>query len=601
MPGIRVLRTCLRALILTLFSASLGYASSARLAGAVRTSDGRLLEGVAVSARSDAKTFTTSVFTDVDGKYDFPPLESGLYRVWAQAVGFEIAGAEVRLGGSRKIRQNFQLKTTEDFSKQLSAPEWMASLPEDTAENRRMKFIFRNNCGGCHMPNFVLRYRFDEAGWRTMIDLMQRLGIRGEASAPASAEAPLLLVAAFRDELAAYLARMRGPGPSPVKLRRFPRPRGEAAQVVITEYDVTSSSNPNEFVTHDGSNWAEGVPSAYEARGPHDLEIDPDGFAWFTYVQTNPLRTIGRLDPKTGEVKNYKLEGKRGMAVESHGIIIDQRGIAWFNAGNALGKIDTRTEKIERFDPPKGMARVGGTLDVGPDGTIWAQSRDGALAFDSGTSRFTEFKSVSPGYAGRPFGVGVDEEGNGWWTQTNYDKVGKGILRTGETSEVALEPFAEGEKTVTESDGAIYKKAGSDWNSAASWQQGPRRLHGDRKGNMWIAMWWGNSLAKIDIRTNQVTCYPYPTPGFFGVYGTVVDRNGMVWVNLMVSDRVARFNPETQEWTEFLLPSRGTETRYIAVDNRKDPVEIWTAYWRTNRIARLQFRAQEALRARAPR
>jgi len=45
------------------------------------------------------------------------------------------------------------------------------------------------------------------------------------------------------------------------------------------------------------------------------------------------------------------------------------------------------------------------------------------------------------------------------------------------------------------------------------------------------------------------------------------------------------------------LPSLGNETRFIAVDNNKPAVEVWTPYWRTNRIARLQFRTNEEMRA----
>ena len=60
----------------------------------------------------------------------------------------------------------------------------MAALPEDTFEHRRMKAIFRNNCGGCHQPNFVLQNRFDEAGWRSIMDVMERVGIYGNPPRP---------------------------------------------------------------------------------------------------------------------------------------------------------------------------------------------------------------------------------------------------------------------------------------------------------------------------------------------------------------------------------------------------------------------------------
>ena len=68
-------------------SAAQGPSSSETpLKGTVKSSDGKPLEGVAVSARADGKTFTTTVYTDRDGGDYFPPLEDGQYKVWAQAV-----------------------------------------------------------------------------------------------------------------------------------------------------------------------------------------------------------------------------------------------------------------------------------------------------------------------------------------------------------------------------------------------------------------------------------------------------------------------------------------------------------------------------------
>ncbi len=583
------------ALMAGLASAPAAASSGASLMGAVKGPNGKLLEGVTVSARLKDRTFTTSVFTDEQGKYFFPGLDAGHYRVWAQAVGFVTARAELDAAG--EAQQDFTLKSASDFTRQLSGAEWIASLPEDTPENRRMKMIFRNNCAGCHQPNFVLQNRFDQAGWARIINVMERVGIYGDP--PRADAAPLPLLHAFKDELASYLAKMSGPGPSPVKFQLYPRPRGEAAQVVVTEYDVTSNSNSDEYVTQDGSNWLEGVPSAYEARGPHDAQVDQNGFVWIADSQANSVRTVSRLDPKTGEIKNFKLPGRNGLAKRSHGIAIDHQGIAWFNADGGLGKIDTKTEKVEWFDPPKGMMRVAGTLDVDLKGTPWASADEGCLRFDPATNKFTEFKSVSPGYEGRTYGIAVDGEGNCWWAQMDYDKLGKSDIRTGKSLEVTLQPRPGWDENVTPRDREIYKAAGADWNSAPPSAQGPRRLSADKKGNVvWVADWWGDNLVKIDIKTNKALAYyNYPGAGYAGVYSTVVDKNGMVWINLTNADRVTRFDPKTEKWTTFQLPSLGTETRFIAVDNRKDTVEVWTPYWRTNRIARIQFRTKEQLQA----
>jgi streptogramin lyase len=88
-----------------------------------------------------------------------------------------------------------------------------------------------------------------------------------------------------------------------------------------------------------------------------------------------------------------------------------------------------------------------------------------------------------------------------------------------------------------------------------------------------------------------VTYYEYPDQSAFpGIYDTTVDKNGMVWMNLMTADTVARFDPNTEQWTEFRLPILGAETRFIAVDNYKDQVEVWVPSYRANKIFRIQFR-----------
>src|SRR5262245_28249302 len=77
----------------------IGHAQSAgpTLTGAIRSAGGARMEGVTVSARAGGSSITTSVFTDADGEYYFPPLPEGRYKVWAQAVGYETGRTEVSL------------------------------------------------------------------------------------------------------------------------------------------------------------------------------------------------------------------------------------------------------------------------------------------------------------------------------------------------------------------------------------------------------------------------------------------------------------------------------------------------------------------------
>src|SRR4029077_13981308 len=99
--------------------------ASSGLMGTVKSSDGKPLEGVTVSARANDKTFTTTVYTSTDGQYVFPPLDDGHYRISAQAVGFELLRVEQTVSSGKGARQDFALKPFADFHRQLSGSEWM--------------------------------------------------------------------------------------------------------------------------------------------------------------------------------------------------------------------------------------------------------------------------------------------------------------------------------------------------------------------------------------------------------------------------------------------------------------------------------------------
>ena len=86
-------------------------AADAVLSGTITSAAGEKLGGITVSAKPAGGTITTTVFTDETGAYYFPPLPAGKYRVWAQAVSFDTAKAEIDLSATR--RQGFVLTSDE--------------------------------------------------------------------------------------------------------------------------------------------------------------------------------------------------------------------------------------------------------------------------------------------------------------------------------------------------------------------------------------------------------------------------------------------------------------------------------------------------------
>jgi len=583
-----------------------GVPGGAILSGTIRSADGKAMEGVTVSARTAGSKITTSVFTDAEGVYVFPPMENGDYRVWAQTVGYSTAHGQAQLNGSGVARRNFSLSTapTQTVARQMTGSDWFASLPESTIEERRIKQVFKTSCTGCHLPSYVLQNRFDKKGWLTILDYMKSFTVDGNRLPPG--RGPLPIIEFHQDDLAEYLAKYRGPDANALKPVIVSRPQGDATLAVITEYRIDPANTPGEYPAQDGSDWSEGTPtSSAFTKGTHDVEIDLDGNIWVVDSFENARRTYARIDARTGEVKNFQQLDSEGKVRPSHGIRRDDNGVLWFdlrvqaeNDKESLARLDPRTEEIKVYTPPEGMSGVGGSVDIDGKGKVWASARTGALQFDPLTEKFTEFKSPqfrTDNGTGNTYGVAADSQGNGYWAQMAIDVVGRANFATGEVTEIKMPPRREFLEILTAEEREFYSKAPSEWNSTFPWSQGPRRLGGDRTGDaVWVANWWGENLAKIDIHTGKVTQYPVPNK-HSGPYAAVVDKNHVVWVNMMNNDSVGRFDPKTEKWTEYMLPTRGAESRHIAVLDKGGQTTVVVPYWRSSKVARLQFRTRQQI------
>ena len=69
----------------------------------------------------------------------------------------------------------------------------------------------------------------------------------------------------------------------------------------------------------------------------------------------------------------------------------------------------------------------------------------------------------------------------------------------------------------------------------------------------------------------------------------------MVWLTQMNSERVAKFDPNTEKFTEYPLATLGTEARYIDVDNSTDMPTLWLPYSRVNKLGRVDIRTNPAV------
>jgi streptogramin lyase len=576
------------------------------LTGVISSSAGQKLEGVTVSAKMEGSTVTTSVYTDDTGNYYFPPLAAGKYRIWAQALGFETTKDSVDLNARQ--RHDLTLRPIADPERrfrQLPSELVVAALPEATPDDARIKKIFTNNCTSCHPPSYMLQFKFDEAGWNKIINLMKV--VPGTGVYPGQNARVNQILDRNQKELAAYLARARGPGETSMTFTPRPRPTGEAARVVWKLYDLPlnpDSGIGTKYNDNDGTDWMLG-PTSKLGELPHDGGMGLDGNLYYTVNNPNTLATIGRVDGKTGEVSYIKVDAKNGEAATAHGLTRDARGNFWFDVNpgrRSLGKLDTATQKITVYQTPSTMSPLGGavTMDVDGKGMIWASAPDGAIRFDPATEKFTGFKSLTAKGKGTiaTYGAAGDRDGNGWWAQMALDTVGRANGATGEVTEVKLPPVESAMRLVKAEDFAFYDNFSDlSFNSPVPWSQGPRRMGADKNGDvLWVGNSWGNSLARINTKTSQAAIVPLPDKTM-QPYHIAVDSQHNAWGNLWTSDQIFKFDPGANRWTLFELPVHGTEIRHISLLERGGTLNVIVPVYRSSQMGVMTPRSASEIAA----
>jgi len=148
-----------------------------------------------------------------------------------------------------------------------------------------MKKIFMNNCTGCHSTSYTLQFPLRrgrlEQDHRPHED---RSGHRHLSGANAK---PNQILQKHQKQLAAYLARARGPGDSSMKVAPRPRPSGEAARAVVDALRRAAQPDAgigSRYNANDGTDWR-------WARRPSSASCRTTGRSGSTARSTSPATT----------------------------------------------------------------------------------------------------------------------------------------------------------------------------------------------------------------------------------------------------------------------------------------------------------------------
>jgi virginiamycin B lyase len=352
-------------------------------------------------------------------------------------------------------------------------------------------------CGSCHDIG-RLTAGYTPEGWHTVVRMMQNFG------APIPPESVA--------EVSDYL------------IKSFPERPRPAAVVIPGDAQVAIRE------------WAVATPGSR----PHDPLAARDGSLWYSGQLANVL---GRLDPATGAIKEYRLNPQTGP----HGLKEDRDGNIWFtgNFAGLIGKLDPNTGAVSEYRMPDASARDPHTLAIDHDGIVWftvqAGNRIGRLDSKSGEIRLVTPPTVNA----RPYGIVVNAKNAVWFVEFGAPKIA-----TIDSATLAIREFPLPDPAAR-----------------------PRRLAVGPDDTIWYVDFARGFLGHLDPSTGAVKEWPSPSGPKSQPYGIVFTKDA-VWYSESAAkpNTIVRFDPVTEKFQSWAIPDGGDIVRNMDVDRNGNPV-----------------------------
>jgi virginiamycin B lyase len=359
------------------------------------------------------------------------------------------------------------------FAAQAQAP----GLPQGAG-----KELVEGACVGCHQTNLIISSSgYTSEGWNELIGTMIDLSPAPEQRA------------AITDYLATHF---------PPNTRRAAKLVPGTAEVTFTQWQTPTLGQ--------------------RTRDPMQA---PDGSIWWAGQFAN---LIGRLDPATGEMKEYKLPPN----AMPHTVEIDAKGIPWYtgNKNASIGKVDPTTGKVTAYQMPDPAAKDPHTMIFDRKGVAWftlqLSNMVGRLDPETGAIKL----ATLPAPDSRPYGIKIDADGVPWVSCNGRPCLVKIDPATMALTEIKL-PL---EGTTV------------------------RRLDLAEDGMIWYVNSGRGQLGRLNPKTGEIKEWPSPSGPQSHPYAIMI-VDGVVWYNEsgVRPDALVRFDPKTETFQSWAIPSGG--------------------------------------------
>jgi virginiamycin B lyase len=272
-----------------------------------------------------------------------------------------------------------------------------------------------------------------------------------------------------------------------------------------------------------------------------------DGSIWWTGMWAS---LVGRLDPLTGDVREYPLP----PSARPHSIVPDNEGFIWYlgNSNGTVGKLNPLTGDIREYDTGLADPHTG---VFHPNGYFYfTAQRAGAVARLDPASGEVLTVNTCP----RPYGIKVGPDGYLYVAFNGENAIGQVDPATLEVNYFAI----------PHEDSRI------------------RRLDIASDGTIWYVNSSRGKIGHLDPKTGAVREWDSPSGPKSHPYAIAV-IDDVVWYNESGQrpDALVRFDPETEAFQSWAIPSGIGIIRHVWVTRDKDLLIHQSS---SNRIGRVK-------------
>lgn len=547
---LRVAKRCTAILKMTVtmvaLCASLLQAQNTTVAGVVRSADGEPLAGALVKVRSADSRLTFMVVSQGQGRYSTPNLLPGKYTVQAYGGDYRSESPEpVEVRSGQQLQLNIVLSTRREAvprEKRIANSDYVKMLPEGDG-----KRLIMTRCMLCHGAERIVPRRATQKQWISAVERMQ--SYMKERGVPLSDQE--------KDTITNYVTSNFGP--------EAPR--------LLHQQDTASHADdhlPKTLLTGAEAKYVAMEFYLNSGEWIHHLAVDSRGVPWVTQTSSGVL---GSFDPKSFTYSSITPPPGKFPERFINAVRIDPQDNVWFTDNEPNGilyKYNPIGKEFSRYDipVPPGSRPNMNTLRFSPDGSVWGTGITSSqiLRLDQDTGKWHQYPVPS---GSLPYGLAIGGDKMIWYSATYGNDIVRLDTATGKLTHYKI-PTS---KSVV------------------------RQLQADAEGNLWAAGEESGKLVRVDYRTGKVTEYDPPTKDS-GPFSIDVDRKrNFVWFSESFVGKLARYDPRTNTFLEFPLPSvtaaeataefSDAEVIWIEVD-RSNPNRVWWAGGNNPRIGYIE-------------